>query len=229
MSAPAVIAPQFDDIEQQRATSTLGMWVFLGTEIMLFGGLFLSYTRYRLAYPEIFQAASRHTDFVLGTLNTAVLLVSSLTMALAVHFAQEGKKWRLVLFLMLTMLLGTIFLFIKGTEYVKEYHEHLIPGLNFVWTEQPAHRTVPGLNTTAPDTQQNAAMFFVLYFLMTGLHAVHLTVGIVLVGVITLLALFGRFSKEHYMPVEVTGLYWHLIDVVWVFLYPLLYLAGRHG
>jgi cytochrome c oxidase subunit 3 len=206
------IAHQFDDIEQQREAGRLGMWVFISTEILLFGGLFLSYTVYSALYPGAFSIGSEQTDFWLGTSNTAVLLVSSLTMALAVHAAQEGKRRSLAVFLLITMALGVSFLGIKFYEYYLDYGKHLIPGLNFTYKsgEPPA-----------------VQLFFLMYFFMTGLHAVHMTIGISLLGVMTLLALKKRISEHHFAPIEIAGLYWHLIDIVWVFLYPVLYLAGR--
>jgi len=206
------VAPQFDDIEQQREADTLGMWVFLSTEILLFGGLFFSYTVYRLLYPRAFLLGSEQTDFWLGTINTAVLLLSSLTMAMAVHAAQEGKRKPLIALLLLTMALGATFLGIKFYEYYLDYGKHLVPNLNFAYKsgEPPA-----------------VQLFFLMYFFMTGLHAVHLTIGISIVGVMTVLAWKKRISAQNHMPIEITGLYWHLVDIVWVFLYPLLYLIGQ--
>ena len=216
--ATAIPAPrlgeQFDDLEQQKSTCQMGMWVFLGTEIMLFGGLFLAFTATRQAFPLAFELGSRHTDFWLGTTNTAVLLISSLTMALAVSASEKGKRKQLLLLLLLTMLLGIAFMGIKGYEYYDDWTKHEVPGLNFHWTEaEPQH----------------AQLFFLFYFFMTGLHAIHLTIGIGIVGVVALLSWRRGYNAEYHTPVEITGLYWHLVDIVWVFLYPLLYLNGRHG
>ena len=208
-----VLGEQFDDLEQQKSTTELGMWVFLATEIMLFGGLFVGYTAYRQAFPQTFALASRHTDFWLGTINTAVLLTSSLTMALAVAAAKEGKRKAQILLLLATLLLGLAFLGIKGYEYYDDWTKHEIPGLNFHWTEADPQR---------------AQLFFLFYFFMTGLHALHLTIGISLVALIAFLALRRGYNTAYNTPVEVTGLYWHLVDIVWVFLYPLLYFGGRH-
>jgi cytochrome c oxidase subunit 3 len=207
------VAHHFDDADQQRDASALGMWLFLVTEIMFFGGLFTAYVVYRAAFPVAFHAASHELDVTLGTLNTAVLLTSSLTMALAVHAAQVGKRGMLVSCLLLTMLLGSTFVGVKGYEYWHKWHEHLIPGSHFVFH--------------GPDPA-NAQLFFSLYFAMTGLHAVHMIIGIVLLGVLAVRGARGMFGRFYYTPVELSGLYWHFVDLVWIFLFPLLYLLGRH-
>lgn len=204
-------AHQFDDLEQQHTSSALGMWVFLGTEVMFFGGLFTAYAVYRYLYPAAFAEASSHTDLLLGGINTAVLLTSSLMMALGVRAAQLGQRKALVMFLVLTLLMGAAFLGIKGMEYYKEYQEGLVPGLNF---------------TFAGENAQQVRLFFVFYFFMTGLHAIHMIIGLGVVTVLAILAWRGRFSTHYYTPVELTGLYWHFVDIVWVFLYPLLYLVS---
>ena len=211
-SASTLIAEQFDDLDQQRGAAKLGMWVFLATEVMFFGGLFLAYTVYRYLYPGIFAAASRHTEIILGGANTALLLFSSTLMALAVRASQLGGRRQLVRLLLATALLGIGFMVIKGFEYHKDFTEHLVPGANFIWH---------GANPRA------AELFFWLYFAMTGLHAIHVTVGVVLMLVLALLAGRGRFANGNYIPVEIVGLYWHFVDIVWVFLFPLLYLAGH--
>jgi cytochrome c oxidase subunit 3 len=208
------VAHQFDDREQQKDASTLGMWVFLATEILFFGGMFMGYIIYRWLYPEAFALASQKMDLTLGTINTAVLLTSSLTMALAVRAAQVGARKGIVLLLAATMVLGVIFLGIKGVEYYHKFVEHLVPGPNFEF--DPAH---------AP----HAEIFFVLYFLLTGVHALHLLIGVCLTGVIAFQAWRGRFTEEYYSPVEVTGLYWHFVDVIWIFLFPLLYLINLNA
>lgn len=210
----SALAFQFDDLAQQREASSLGMWVFLATEVLFFGGLFLAYTTYRVLYPQGFAAASQQLDVVLGTINTGVLLSSSLTMALAVHAVRSDRRKLLVGFLLLTAFLGALFLGIKGFEYYKEYQEQLVPVLNFAY---------------AGADPQKVKLFFYLYFAMTGLHALHLTIGITVVGVLALLSWRDRFSAQHYTPIELTGLYWHFVDIVWVFLYPLLYLIGHHS
>ena len=209
----AVVAHQFDDIEQQKEAAGLGMWTFLLTEIMMFGGLFTGYTVYRTSYPQAFADGSQHLDVSLGGINTAVLIGSSLTMALAVHAAQLGKRKAIVLFLLLTMVLGGVFLGIKVVEYSHKYHEHHIPGPSFVYEG---------------DNPQHVQLFFSFYFAMTGLHALHMIIGIGIMIVITCMAQRGRFTAEYNSPVEMIGLYWHFVDIVWIFLYPLLYLLGRH-
>jgi cytochrome c oxidase subunit 3 len=209
----AVPAHQFDDLDQQREASSLGMWVFLVTEIMFFGGMFTGYTVYRHAYPEVFADASRRLSVVLGALNTSILICSSLTMALAVHSAQLGKRKPIMVWLALTIVFGGIFLGIKAVEYSHKFHEHLIPGPNFAME--------------GPFAQQ-AQLFFTLYFAMTGTHAAHMVVGIGIIAALIYKASKGRFSAEYNSPVELTGIYWHFVDIVWIFLYPLLYLLGRH-
>jgi cytochrome c oxidase subunit 3 len=212
MSGFSLVAEQFDDIEQQREAAKLGMWIFLATEVLFFGGLFLSYTIYRYTYGQVFAQASRHLDDVLGGANTAVLLLSSLLMALAVRAAELGQKRLLVRLLCGTALLGIVFMSVKAFEYHKDFVEHLVPGANFYW-----HGPEPG----------KAELFFWIYFAMTGLHAIHVTVGIGVLVVFALLATRGKFSGGNHVPVEVVGLYWHFVDIVWIFLFPLLYLAGH--
>jgi cytochrome c oxidase subunit 3 len=207
------VSHQFDDAEQQVEASTLGMWAFLATEILFFGGLFLVYTVYRLAYPQAFAEASNHLDVVLGAVNTAVLIGSSLTMVLAVHSARIGSRRGLILFLLATLVLGGIFLGIKGVEYAHKFHEHLVPGADFRFTgADPRH----------------AAIFFSIYFAMTGMHALHMIIGAGLILTLVGMAWRRRFSPEYFTPVEMVGLYWHFVDIVWIFLFPLLYLIGRH-
>jgi cytochrome c oxidase subunit 3 len=205
----SALAHQFDDLQQQEEADTLGMWLFLGTEIMLFGAIFLGYAVYRAMYPEAWMEGSHHNDIVLGTINTGVLLVSSLTMALAVHAAAE-EHWNTVVgFLGGTMGLGVLFLGIKFYEYYLHYEHHLVPGIRFAPEQGPA---------------PHMELFMFFYFGMTGLHALHMLIGLGVVGVLAVLA-WRRRLKFH-MPVEITGLYWHLVDIVWVFLFPLLYLIG---
>jgi cytochrome c oxidase subunit 3 len=212
---PAATAHQFDDAVQQHDASGLGMWVFLVTEILFFGGLFTIYTVYRSLYPEAFGHASATLDITLGAINTAVLIGSSLTMALAVHTAQVSRNGRLVaLFLCATIVLGSVFLGLKGVEYAQKFHEHHVPG--------------PSFHYDGPDAQ-HAELFFCLYFLMTGLHALHMVIGVGLLAVLAVMALRGRFGPSYYTPVELTGLYWHFVDIVWIFLFPLLYLIERHS
>ena len=235
-------AHQFEDAAQQREAVTLGMWTFLVTEILFFGGLFTAYTIYRWSFPAAFAIASRHLDVVLGGVNTVVLICSSLTMAMAVHSAQIGKRRRLIVYLILTMLLGGAFLGIKAVEYHHKYTEHLIPGSSFRMEVEkfpagfdPA-RDAPiagGVPTIDPgltsDLQRHAQIYFSLYFGMTGMHALHMVVGFGLLAWLVLAARRGRFSERYNTPVEIVGLYWHFVDIVWIFLFPLLYLIGRHA
>jgi cytochrome c oxidase subunit III len=218
-----ILSHQFDDVEQQSEASTLGMWLFLATEVMFFGGLLTAYAIYRVKAHGEFALASKELNVLLGCINTIVLLLSSLTMALAVRAAQLRSRRELVRWLGLTMILGTAFLGIKAVEWTTDYHEHLIPGLNFQVPEKERSRVEQeGLDP------RKMEMFFVLYFFMTGLHAIHLIIGIVLVGVMAYLSWREWFSGGGAVQIEVTGLYWHFIDIVWVFLYPLLYLIDVH-
>jgi cytochrome c oxidase subunit III len=203
----------FDTLEQQHESSTLGMWLFLATEVMFFGGLFMAYILYRVWYPEAWVEGSLELDIRLGGLNTAVLIGSSLTMAFAVRAAQTGFPRATVNWLLLTMVLGFVFLIVKYFEYSHKFHVGHVPGINFVW-EGPNARQVE--------------IFFSVYFMMTGLHALHMVIGFVLLAVIAWMAHRRRFSPEWYTPVEMSGLYWHFVDIVWIFLFPLLYLVNRH-
>ena len=214
MEKVGALASQFDNLEQQREASRLGMWIFLGTEIMFFGGLFLGYTVYRVSYPSGFADGSRHLDLLLGAINTAVLIASSLTMALSVYGAEMGRRKALMGFLFLTITLGIVFLGIKAVEYGHKFSEHLVPGARFAYP-QPAYAS-------------QAQLFFSFYFVMTGMHALHMVIGVAVLAVLLFQAWRGKFSPLHYAPVELTGLYWHFVDVVWIFLFPLLYLIGAH-
>jgi cytochrome c oxidase subunit III len=214
--ASPALAHQFDDLEQQHNADELGMWLFLATEIMFFGGLFLAYTLYRTQDEAAFAAASHQLDLFWGSLNTAVLLVSSLTMALAVDAAQTSQHRRLVKLLIATMVLGSLFLGIKGIEYFHKYEHGLMPfgGLPFEWTGPSAG---------------HAELFFDLYFLMTGVHAFHMVIGLVIMAILVTKASGGGLLGQFSMPVHITGLYWHFVDIVWVFLFPFLYLIGAHA
>jgi cytochrome c oxidase subunit III len=205
---------QFDTAQQQKDASTLGMWIFLITEVMFFGGMFLAYTIYRSMYPAAFGPASNSLNVYIGAANTVVLLCSSLTMVLAVRAAQLGRKSAIVLFLVLTLLLGGIFLGVKGFEWHEKYVEHHIPG--------------PTFHMEGVAVQGQAQLFFSLYFAMTGLHALHMVVGAGLLLYLILLARKGIFSASYYTPVDMIGLYWHFVDIIWIFLFPLLYLINRH-
>jgi cytochrome c oxidase subunit III len=207
------VREQFNNPVQQRETSTVGMWIFLVTEVMLFGGLFTGFSVYRLSHPSAFDQGSAQMEFSLGAINTAVLICSSFAMALAVHSAERGRRLRLAGFLVLTMVLGLVFLGIKFDEYYLHYLDHKAPGISF---EQAGPQ--------APYIQ----MFYVFYYLMTGLHALHMCVGIGLLGALLLRTFLGSFSAEYHTPVELTGLYWHFVDTVWVFLFAIFYIPGAH-
>ena len=233
-----VLAHHFESLEQQHEAASLGMWVFLGTEVMVFGGLFTSYTVYRWLYPEAFAAASRHLVVWIGGFNTLVLLTSSLTMALGVYAAQTARRQMLVRCLLLTALLGLAFLVVKGFEYHIDYEEDLIPVFAFDESKFPPPEHVSGERTAGTPQlaeeeralfPRRVQMFFVFYYVMTLLHALHLIIGIGILLWLAHLAWRGRFTPDYYSPVEVGGLYWHFVDVVWIFLLPLLYLVGtRH-
>ena len=205
-------AAPYDSLEQQTETGHLGMWLFLATEILFFGGLFTAYTVYRFNYPEAFTAASRTLSVLFGTLDTAILLTSSLSMALAVHAARAGRRGALIGFLLGAAALGTAFLCLHGYEYFHDLREGHLPGRGFRFEG----------NGGAP--ANGVQLFFVLYFVMTGLHSLHVIVGVGLLLLMAFYAWRGQFSAEYHSPVEVTGLYWHFVDLVWVFLFPLLYL-----
>lgn len=205
---------QFESYEQQQEAATLGMWAFLITEILFFGGLFTAYSIYRMNYPAAFQEGSLTLDLYLGSFNTAVLIGSSLTMALAVHASQTGRQKALVVFLAATLLLGSVFLGVKVIEYADKFHHHHVPGPDFEWE--------------GPD-RGPAQLYFGLYFAMTGMHALHMVIGAAVLVVLIVMAMRGRFGADYVTPIENFGLYWHFVDIIWIFLFPLLYLIGRHG
>jgi cytochrome c oxidase subunit III len=203
----------FANDEQQKDASTIGMWVFLVTEIMFFGGLFLAYFAYRQAYPLAFASASNKTNLWLGAANTTVLICSSLTMALGVHYASKGNRKLLILFLILTLLLGGAFLGVKAYEYHDKWVHHEVPGYHF--------------DCEGCEDAGHAPLFFSLYFGMTGLHATHMLVGFVILAVLIVQSYKGKYTAKWYTPIEMFGLYWHFVDIVWIFLFPLLYLIDR--
>lgn len=292
---PPGLQHQFEDMGQQQESASIGMWMFLVQEIMFFGGLFTVYLVFRSRYPMAFAAGSNHLDAFWGGLNTLVLIVSSLTMALAVRSAQLGKRNAQVIFIILTMIFGTVFLGVKAIEYAKKYKEGIVPvsGLNlktdkelattrehsgtvkvpvgrqdpdevlptaegeapgehgkytnpqgeFQWTDVSlAVQAQQGNYLTDAEKigyfangeispakfQDKVRIFFWIYFVMTGLHAVHMIVGLGLMAWLLWKAWLGSYTAEYYAPVEVSGLYWHFVDIVWIFLFPLLYLLGRH-
>lgn len=225
VSHPA-LQHHFENMEQQREAGTLGMWVFLVTEIMFFGGMFLAYTLYRSQFPQAFAIASNHLDIKLGAINTAVLILSSFTMAMAVYSTQVGKRRAQITYLVLTMVLGLAFLGIKAVEYYGKYVDKLIPGS--LIPGNPFNPDPQVMHLTEGVSMQHVQMFYWIYFAMTGMHALHMIIGVGLLSVILYFSVKGRYSPEYHNPVEVSGLYWHFVDIVWIFLFPLLYLLGRH-
>jgi cytochrome c oxidase subunit 3 len=203
----------FASLAAQKEASTLGMWAFLVTEVLFFGGMFTAYVVYRALYTRAFEGASNLLDLRLGAFNTTVLILSSLTMAIAVWAASQGRKNLIILFLVLTIVLGSTFLGVKVKEYKQKFDHHEVPGPHFVVPE--------GL-------PRQAEMFFSLYFCMTGLHALHMIIGVGLLSWLVARARKGAFTVEYNSPVEIVGLYWHFVDIIWIFLFPLLYLLGRH-
>ena len=216
----------FADLDQQQESSALGMWLFLVTEILFFGGLFAVYTIYRHLYYDAFAAGSHHLSWKLGFANTLVLIGSSLTMAMAVHSAALGQKGRIVLFLLLTVLLGGVFL---GVKYV-EYSEKILPCLGdgpHTGCLLPGARFDASALHVEGDESTHVQIYFSLYFAMTGLHAIHMLIGLPMLASLAWLARQGRYSALWHTPVELVGLYWHFVDIVWIFLFPLLYLIGH--
>jgi len=205
-------AMQFVDLRQQHDVAQLGMWVFLATEVLFFGGLILAYCVYRIGHPDGFAEAARHTKIVIGTANTAVLLTSSFLVAWAVAAARVGAGRLGGALLWAAAALGVLFLALKGFEYRMEYDEHLVPGLNLV---------VSGPHGAA------IGLFFAFYFVATGVHAVHVAIGIVVLCAIGRRSHQGAYSARYHAPITVAGLYWHFVDVVWIFLFALIYLPGR--
>ena len=222
----------FDTMEQQKDASVFGMWVFLLTEIMFFGGMFCAYLMYRNTYYEAFSAASKTLDVRLGTVNTAVLIGSSLTMALAVWSAHMGRRLLICLFLIATMGLGTVFLGIKAVEYYQKWEESHVPGLKWS-TEDFVHPEPPQGGQTAfqplnPASAEHTKIYFGLYFAMTGMHALHMVIGMGIMCFLVYFAWKGRYTPEHYTLIENFGLYWHFVDIIWIWLFPLLYLISRN-
>ncbi len=231
----------FADEEQQRNAASLGMWWFLGTEIMFFGGMFCAYLIYRIKYFPEFAAASRSLNLQIGALNTAVLICSSLTVAQAVRAAQMGKRKLQVPLLLATLFFGLVFLGVKAFEWHDKYTEHHIPTFDFNAKNlirdnqklfgldklQNDPSKALELQRKEADIQQRSQIFFSLYFALTGMHAIHMIVGVGIFSVITWMAWKGRFTPEYHTPLEIAGLYWHFVDIVWIYLFPLLYLIDR--
>jgi cytochrome c oxidase subunit 3 len=213
---------QFDDLEQQHEASNLGMWIFLATEVMFFGGLFTGYTVFRNLYYGGFVAGSHLLEVQFGATNTAVLIGSSLTMALAVRAAQTGKRRALIFFLLCTIALGLAFLGIKlRFEWYHDYVEGIIPGIRFA--PSPEHLAQWAGVRASP---RHVELFMYFYFVMTGVHALHMVVGVGILTVLVVMAYQGKFGPDRFNAVEMSGLYWHFVDIIWIFLFPLLYLLG---
>ncbi|HEX4132700.1 MAG TPA: cytochrome c oxidase subunit 3 [Pirellulales bacterium] len=212
---------QFENLEQQTHAASTAMWVFLATEVMFFGTLFVTLAIYRLLYGEAFEHASSRMNWIIGGTNTIVLLISSCTIVLALHFTRLGQNRKAAWLLATTAALGLLFLVLKGTEYYGDWRENLLPGWKF-----DAHEWTRG--GLSEDQVPHVKLFLVFYWVMTAFHGLHVTGGIVAVGIIAVLAARGHFSPAYYSPVDVVALYWHFVDVVWIFLLPMLYLSGTH-
>ena len=210
--SPAIaVHEQFDDLAQQRESAHLGMWIFLGTELMFFGGVFLGFTVYRFTYPRAFEEAARHLDLVAGSINTFILLTSSFLYSLAISTFQARRRAETLVLLVFAVLLGIVFLGIKGFEYHEDWRHGFLPG--------------PAFTYQGPDHDQ-VLLFFVLYFIATGLHAVHLLIGVFATLVLIALVVRSWFVKDREVAIEVFGLYWHFVDFIWIFIFPLFYLLG---
>jgi cytochrome c oxidase subunit III len=205
----------FTTAAQQMDADTLGMWTFLITEVLFFGGMFAAYAVYREMFPQAFAQTSQFMNVKIGAANTAVLICSSFTMAMAVRASQLSKRKDLIMYLFGTLFFGSIFLIVKAFEYHEKYVEHLIPGPNF----NPEH--------LAPQFMHNSQILFFLYFCLTGMHAVHMIVGVGLLTFLIIMAYRNAYNADYFAPVEMIGLYWHFVDIVWIFLFPLLYLIGH--
>jgi cytochrome c oxidase subunit 3 len=222
----SVLASHFDDIHQQREAAMFGMWLFLATEVLLFGGMFTAYTAYRCWYNASFEAGSSKLNVLIGSLNTLVLLTSSLTMALAVYAARTGNRRMMLWNLAFTVIFGFMFLGFKSREYYKDYVDNLIPGTSHFDPEE-WHRMAKEEND--PEiVPARVALFYMFYYIMTGIHGLHVSVGIGLLIWLWVKGYRGNLPPARYITVEVTGLYWHFVDVVWIFLLPLMYLIGTH-
>lgn len=204
------LVSHFADPEQQVEAGKLGMWLFLATEILLFGGLFVAYAVFHFLHPELFKAAHQYLDVRLGALNTIVLLFSSLTVVLAIHAAQQNKKNWIIVNLVVTIACAATFLVVKYFEYSHKIHAGLLPGHYFT-------------NGVIPNPDE-AHIFFGVYFLMTGLHGIHVLIGMIVLSWLLYRTTRNEFGSQYFLPLELGGLYWHLVDVIWIFLFPLLYL-----
>jgi len=205
-------AHHFANAEDEFEAAKQGMWLFLVTEVLMFGGLFVAYAIFRGLYPEVFHAAHKFLAVKMGAINTVVLITSSLTMALAVSSTQKGRRDRAILFLVLTFILACCFLVVKYFEYTHKFHDGLLPGGFFHNEELKEYAKAP--------------LFFSLYFMMTGLHGIHVIIGMIVIAWVLKRSVKGEFSPYFYTPVELVGFYWHFVDLVWIYLFPLLYLVG---
>jgi cytochrome c oxidase subunit 3 len=208
---PKFLAHHFSEAEQQRESAKLGMWIFLITEVLLFSGLFTAYAVYRAWFPDMFINAHQYLNLTLGTINTIVLITSSVTIALAIRSMQLNNRKQTIIFIMLTLLLAATFLVIKYFEYSHKFHLGQLPGKYYTFT---------GVEGTNPH------VFFSVYFLLTGLHGIHVIAGMIAIGWVLRRTIKNHFSAEYYTPIENVGLYWHLVDLIWIYLFPLLYLIG---
>jgi cytochrome c oxidase subunit 3 len=205
------LAHHFKDMQQQFDAAKLGVWLFLCTEILKFGGLFVGYIIFHGLYPEMFAEGAKHLDWRLGATNTVVLLFSSFTMAMGIHFAQKNERNKSWWCLLVTVICGAIFMCIKYIEYTHKFHDGLLPGHFF---------------TNGEAEHANLALYFSFYFLMTGLHGTHVLIGMCLIVWTMIRTKRNEFDAEFYTPVEGVGLFWHLVDLIWIYLFPLLYLVG---
>ena len=235
---------QFKTLEQQKESATLGMWIFLITEVMFFGGIMLTYATYRHFYYPAFAVGSNTLSLKLGGFNTVVLLASSFTMAMAVWSSQVGKKTLISIFLLLTITLGFVFFGVKYVEYSQKFHHHLVPGKKFdifYCVNNPAScpdvdaeelmeesKLLEEAKAADPDLNAHAQLYYSAYFGMTGLHALHMVIGAGLLFWLFTGSLEGKFTPQWNTPVDIVGLYWHFVDIVWIYLFPLLYLIDRH-
>jgi len=235
---------QFKTLEQQKETATLGMWIFLITEVMFFGGIMLAYALNRHVYYPAFAVGSNTLSLKLGGFNTVVLLASSFTMAMAVWSSQVGKKTLISIFLLLTITLGFVFFGVKYVEYSQKFQHHLVPGKNFnifYCVNNPAgcpdvdapelmeeSKLLDEAKAADPDLNAHAQLYYSAYFGMTGLHALHMVIGAGLLFWLFKGSLAGKFTPQWNTPVDIVGLYWHFVDIVWIYLFPLLYLIDRH-
>lgn len=227
------LAHHFEDMNQQAQSHTFGLWVFLVTEVLFFGGLFLAYTIYHVLFNDAFSLASSRLSVIWGVVNTGVLLVSSFTMAMGVYYAQTGRIKALKKMLWTTFLLACCFLGIKSIEYSEKINHHLFPGPNFTFKLDDSHYPLSAEKRAEvlardPHVERHAQMFYVMYFCITGLHGIHIIIGMGVMLWMLKRTYAGEFNEHWNAPIELTGLYWHLVDIIWIFVFPIIYLAHRH-